>query len=86
MNNIEVLAEQIIFQAVADYRRALRGTGVGHRKPKTVIKECEKFFRSEWYGILTNVDGELIISKLRKEYDDECNTNTINTRPYRKHH
>jgi len=30
-------------------------------------KECEAFFRSAWYGMLTAVDGEMLISALQKE-------------------
>ena len=31
------------------------------------LAELEKFFRSEWYGVLTSLDAELLISQLRKE-------------------
>lgn len=30
------------------------------------IRECERFFRSGWYQVLTSVDGEYLIAKLRK--------------------
>lgn len=85
MTPYELLAEHIVLQAVNDYRRALRGIGIRDRKPKSVIIEVESFFRSEYYRILSNVDGELIICKLRKEYEDECNSRKRTVRPYRKH-
>ena len=31
------------------------------------LAELEKFFRSPWYGVLTSLDPELLISRLRKE-------------------
>lgn len=32
-----------------------------------VINECERFFKSAWYKLLTSVDGDYLISELRKE-------------------
>ena len=61
MNGHEGLAAAIILQAVKDYRKALKK---GERERK---RECERFFRSQWFGILTSVDGETLISRLRKE-------------------
>lgn len=43
----ENLANAIILQAVKDY--------------KSNSKECERFFRSEWFKVLTNVDPDYII-------------------------
>ena len=31
------------------------------------LAELEIFFRSPWYGVLTSLDPELLISRLRKE-------------------
>ena len=59
------LANAIIVQAANDYRKALRGND------KRVICDCERFFRSHWYLTLTNLDGEVLIEKLRKEYESE---------------
>lgn len=44
------LINAIILQAVKDYRTALdNGNTSG-------IKECERFFRSDWFTFLTDVD------------------------------
>lgn len=67
----EELANAIVVQAVKDYRTALRGENVVHKSPISVIKDCEKFFRSDWYRVLTKVDGEMLIAKLREELRDE---------------
>ena len=55
--NYEKLANAIIMQAVRDYRRSTD-------KNKAVI---EKFFRSGWFTVLTRLDGEMLIERLRKE-------------------
>jgi len=59
----ENLANAIIERAVTDYRIALA------KKEEGKAKVLEKFFRSEWYHILTNVDGEFIISRVRSEFE-----------------
>jgi hypothetical protein len=70
--NEDRLAEAIVLKAVSDYRNALRGFGYYGKSPKFVIKECEKFFRSDWFGTLYhNLDGEIIIKFLQEEYESE---------------
>ena len=61
------LAEAIITQACVDYRAALRGNC---QSPRQTISEIMKFFESEWYEILTDVDWHLLVEKLDKEYED----------------
>ena len=65
---IENLVNAIILQAVKDYRKALRGFSLNGKSSTAVIAECERFFRSEWFRVLTNVDGEYLIINIRKEY------------------
>ena len=65
----ERLANAIILQAVADYRVVLKKIKA-HLKNREAISEAleiEKFFRSGWYGILTDVDGEYLIRRLQDE-------------------
>lgn len=72
MEHYTDLANAIILQAVKDYRKALK-THKRHPRyapAKETIAEVEEFFRSEWYRTLTAVDGELLITKLRREIDD----------------
>ena len=75
-NCYEELANAIVLQAVKDYRAALRGQGCCWKSAEHTVMECEEFFRSEYYRILTKLDGEMLISKLQEEYYDESNTNT----------
>lgn len=61
MDGYELLAEAVILQAVKDYRKALKYDERGRKR------EIEGFFRSEYFRILTDVDGEMLIQKLRTE-------------------
>ena len=56
--NYEKLAEAIILQAVKDYRDSC-----------SYQMRCsiERFFRSEWFMVLTSLDGEMLIKRLREE-------------------
>jgi len=58
MNPYEELANAIVLQAVKDYRL--------HDDEKE-LASIERFFRSGWFGVLTNVNPEMLITKLRKE-------------------
>jgi hypothetical protein len=77
----ENLANSIVEQAVIDYRKCLRGESVdGFTPPKKSKREIEKFFLSDWCDTLTKVDGKMILNRLRKEYKDECKSNTTDTK------
>lgn len=63
------LANAIVISAAKDYRAALRRI---RRNPKSKtalseIADLERFFRSDWYAMLTNVPGETLIRKLKEE-------------------
>ena len=58
MNSYEELANAIILQAVKDYRLT---------DDEQELAEIERFFRSDWFGVLSKVDPEYFIRKLRKE-------------------
>ena len=69
MNPYKELANAIIVQAVKDYRDAaerLRYTpddkSAHHDK-----RSIEKFFRSNWFSILSDLNGELLLKKLKEE-------------------
>lgn len=68
------LANAIIFQAVQDWRRAAlylkahpNGTGKRYWAAERDKKVCEAFFLSEKFEILTNLDGEYLLRRLREE-------------------
>lgn len=68
-DNYQDLANAIVVRAAKDYRKALERLD---ETPDSVgaeneIKRIEKFFRSDYYKLLTSVDGELLINKLKQE-------------------
>ena len=69
----EDLANAVIIQAVKDYRAALRKLDMNtrHKESQWMKEDCERFFLSEWFGVLTHVDGDWLLCKLKKEYEDE---------------
>ena len=65
---VENLCNAIILAAVKDYRSALKGQRVNGREAKSVIAECERFFLSDWFCMLTNLDGEVLRDAIKREY------------------
>lgn len=60
------LGTAIVHRACVDYLMILRGRDFhGHSRVGTRA-ELEKFFRSAWFGILCDADGELLLSELRR--------------------
>ncbi|MBQ5521514.1 MAG: hypothetical protein IIT86_01675 [Oscillospiraceae bacterium] len=60
LNPYENLANAIVLQAVKDYRLT---------DDEAELAEIERFFRSDWFGVLTDVDPEYLFRRLRKEKD-----------------
>ena len=71
-NPYEKLANAIVLQAVSDYRAALKKVKKNPKNRDAIdgSLQIEKFFRSEWYQVLTSVDGEYLIDRLRKEVSE----------------
>ena len=65
----EELANAIVLQVVKDYRiarwRVRRFAGA--KKSQATIRECECFFRSGWFRLLTDLNGEELLKELRSE-------------------
>lgn len=72
MDNYLLLAEAIIAQAAEDYARALRGEFIRGRKPERMLAEVRRFFFSDWYALMTNVDPHYLVEQLEKNYANEC--------------
>jgi hypothetical protein len=72
MANYENLANAIILQAIKDYRTALKclKANLRNRVASADRNEIERFFRSQWFSVLTDVDGESLIRSLTKEVDE----------------
>ena len=65
----ENLANAIVALAANDYLTALRKLKrrPGNKAAMADAMELEHFFRSGWYGVLTNVDPDYLIRKLREK-------------------
>ena len=64
------LANAIVEQAVEDYRKAqarIKANPMIADHAKVELRQLERFFRSQWFEALTDVDGQLILSRLKKE-------------------
>ena len=64
------LANAIVEQAVKDYRieqARVKANPHNSDHAKAEIRKLERFFRSQWFEALTDVDGRLVLSRLKKE-------------------
>ncbi|MEG0957751.1 MAG: hypothetical protein RSD10_04810 [Anaerovoracaceae bacterium] len=65
----EKLGNAIIVQAAKDYRSALK-TLIRNNKNQIALSEkrkIEKFFRSDWYELLTDISADYLIKHIEKE-------------------
>lgn len=64
-----MLANAIVKQAADEYRNARKAIlrRPNAVPPKEKIQDVEKFFRSEWYQLLTSIDGEYLLRRLEEE-------------------
>ncbi len=60
------LAKEICANAIKDYRQALQNN------TKKEIHPLERFFRSDWFYLLSNLDGEGLIQLIKEQenYND----------------
>lgn len=68
------LANAVIETASKDYLAALK---TFKRQPenyraKSTIAEVERFFESQWFMVLSEIDGPWLKDKLRKEAGYDC--------------
>ena len=68
-DSYEALAGAIVEQAVKDWRSAARKLRrrPRHEQAAWMKDDCEAFFRSGWFTVLTNVDGAFVLRKLEEE-------------------
>ena len=62
----ESLAGGIVIQAGRDYRKALRRLKKEPNDSEALQtkNECEEFFRSKYFSILTDLDPEMVLRRL----------------------
>ncbi len=69
MNPYKELANAIIVQAVKDYREALclLDMNPNDKSAQHDKRSIERFFHSNWFSILTDLNGDLLLEKLKEE-------------------
>ena len=67
MDPYQALANAIVELAAKDYAVALKYhyTHPDLKEYADEVKTLERFFRSGWFGILTNLDGEYLMREIR---------------------
>ena len=67
------LANAIILQAVEDYRKWAKeySDSRDDRKLRKNLVELKEFFRSEWFSLLTALDGEQLLLRLKAELEEQ---------------
>jgi hypothetical protein len=70
ISGYQELANAIIVQACEDYRILSSKDLVFSKSlydPRCSKKEIEQFFKSQWFMILTDLDPQVILKKLKEE-------------------
>ncbi len=65
----EALGNAVVLQAVKDYREAVHKLSRGKKNTiaESTKKECERFFKSPYFNVFTQLDGKALLSQLEKE-------------------
>ena len=73
MEPYQALANAIVELAVKDYRTALKSHYPHPDKKEYAdeVKNLERFFRSGWYGMLTDLDSEYLMTSVRRMVREE---------------
>ena len=63
----ENLANAIVYRAAKDYRKAMTKLAKEPEDEEMLSKkeELEGYFRSDWHCLLTNLDGEMLIQRIK---------------------
>jgi hypothetical protein len=72
MKRYRELINAVILQAVKDYRLSLRilKQQPDSRPAATMKADVEEFFHSDWFGMMTKIDPDYLIDRLRKEAEE----------------
>lgn len=67
------LANAIILQAVKDFKPAFRRLRKhpNDKMAQNQVRELTKFFSSDWFGVLTGLDGPALLNRIMREIDEK---------------
>ena len=73
MEPYQALANAIVELAVKDYKKALKQhfRFPNNKEYADAVDSLELFFRSGWYGMLTDLDGEYLMTAVRRMVREE---------------
>lgn len=69
----EALANAVVLQAVKDWREASAKLTRGRKNinAQAMKDECERFFTSSYFNTFTELDGNVLLMKLKQEVEDD---------------
>ena len=67
------LANAIILQAVKDFKPAYRSLirNPNNRQAQDKVREITKFFSSQYFELLTDLDGPALLHRIMREMDEK---------------
>lgn len=66
------LVKAIVFEAMQDYTIGLRSELKHPKRGASLMRvQAERFFVSNWFHTLTNLNGKIVVRKLKKEVTAE---------------
>lgn len=78
ITHYENLANAIVVQAIQDYKAAKKvlRKNPNHILAKRDVADVERFFRSKWYRLLTNVDASYLMERIDETLDSNRKINS----------
>ena len=75
--NYEELANAIVLQAVKDFKPAYRRlkSHPNDKLAQDTVREITKFFCSQYFEALTDVDGPALLNRIMREMDEKHGKN-----------
>lgn len=75
--NYQALANAIIVQAAKDFRAAYKRLKrfPNDRLAESEVRNCTKFFYSDYFQALTDLDGPALLRRMMKEIDEKYEKN-----------
>ena len=75
--NYQALANAIIVQAAKDFRAAYKRLKrfPNDRLAESEVRSCTKFFCSDYFQALTDLDGPALLRRMMKEIDEKYEKN-----------
>ena len=69
INPYQALGNAVVLQAVKDWRDSAEILKRNRRNEsaKTMRDECERFFKSPYFNIFTELDGNMLLAQLKME-------------------